>query len=154
MEENFRDYTVRQLHLDSLKNGSTLPEPSGAPQPASYAKNAVDAWFATKDLSRRRSASEKQASDHAFKERTAPLKKAKRKEANTARRRAKRHADAAAEGVALRTRTDCSKMSAEERLVHKRTVDRNRKRRLRATEPAAMLSLPAEMLEILEQLEI
>ena len=144
----FSEYIRRKVIEDAATNGVDLPTPLSAP--AEFAlRNAVDDWFELQDQFREQRKLKKAIEDQAFKERMAPIRAAKRRRMDAERKVAKRAAGAAARGADVRHRTDCSAMTDEERLLHRRAVERAKKARQRASKRLDG-NLTDEQLELLD----
>ena len=134
-EETIREFVRRKLLEGFLNMGEgSLPEPSDHPiRTPSY--DAAIAWFEAYDQFRNARAEAKAISDIAFKERMKPIKAAERRKRQADSKRMKRRAIALGKGISIRTRTNCSNMTDEERSEHKRQKEREKKARQRAMKP-------------------
>lgn len=144
MVEPLRDYCRRKIVEHYQEEGLELPIASATPLQLPI-RGAIDAWFERQDAIRNKAEAERTEAQREKLERKKAVTAAKRKVDDADRKRLKRAEMAAAEGQIIRTRTNCSKMSAEERTEHNRTMDRNKHRRQRGSSLAEPLPVPMEL---------
>lgn len=130
MVEALRDYCRRKIVEHYREEGLELPTASAFPPPLP-AQAAIDAWFQRQDAIRNEAEAKRREAKHAKSERKKAANAEKRKLSDAERKRVERATKAAAEGRTIRTRTNCSKMSTEEKAEHDLKMDRNKHRRQR-----------------------